>query len=285
MIAIVLTTVAAASAVTFATGSSNGMQVAATHKADAGIVSPKVRKGKDRKKIIKNASKIPVLTYHRILTDKEKKSPGYAKDRYAISLTKFTKEMQWLRKKKYRAITCEELYLWRMGKIRLPKRSVLITIDDGHAASIENAIPVLSKYRLKAAAFIIGKPSYYSDGSYYITYSRMLDIQKQCPNIIEFQSHSYDQHRLSAYQSETYQSVIQDAEQQRSLYGFEYLAYPHGRQSDQMIKAYRDSGIRMAFTFGRKRNGYATRKQNVYKMKRIEVTGSMTMKKFRKWCK
>ena len=52
-------------------------------------------KGKGR-----NASRIPVLTYHRILADSIKASPEYANDRYAIAVSEFTKQMQWLRKRK-----------------------------------------------------------------------------------------------------------------------------------------------------------------------------------------
>ena len=237
-------------------------------------------KGKGR-----NASRIPVLTYHRILADGVKASPEYANDRYAIAVSEFTKQMQWLRKKKYRAITCDQLYLWRMGKIRLPKRSVLITIDDGHGDSIENALPVLSSYGLRATAFIIGKASYESDGSYFIRASRIKEIQETYPGLMEFQSHTYDLHISNAAQTQTYQSIMTDAAHQRNMYGFEYLAYPCGGHSPEMIRAYKDSGVRMAFVFGKRANGYATRRQNVYKMKRLEVPGNMKLKKFKKLCR
>lgn len=238
---------------------------------------------KSKKKKVRNASRIPVLTYHRILADNVKKSPAYKNDRYALAVSEFNKQMKWLKKKHYRAITCDELYLWRIGKLKLPKRSVLITIDDGHGASIENAISVLNRYGLKATAFIEGKPSYDSNGSYYITYSRIKEIQKNYPNTINFQSHTYNLHRPTAFKTETYQSVMSDAAQQKKMYGFSYLAYPHGKQSPQMINAYKNSGIKMAFLFGK--SGYATRKQNLYKIRRIEVKGDMKLRKFKRWCK
>ena len=240
---------------------------------------------KYKRKKIKNANKIPVLTYHRILANNVKRTPTYVNDRYAITVKEFNQQMKWLRKKRYRAITCDELYLWRMGKLKLPKRSVLITIDDGHGASVENAIPVLRKYKLRATVFVIGKLSYESNGSYYIKHSRIKEIQRIYPNIINFQSHTYNLHRQNAYQTESYKSVMADAAQQRSLYGFEYLAYPHGGCSDNMIRAYKNGGIKMAFLFGKPGKGYATRKQNVYKMKRFEVPANMKLKKFKKICK
>lgn len=242
-----------------------------------------VKKSIKKKSKVRNATKIPVLTYHRILADAEKKTAEYKNDRYAISVKEFDKQMKWLKKKRYKAITCEELYLWRTGKIKLPKRSVLITIDDGHAESIENAVRVFKKYKLKGTAFIVGKPAYESNGSYTITYSRIQTLRRTNPGQIEFQSHTYNIHRPNAYLTETYQAVMNDAAAQKEMYGFTYLAYPHGKYSAQMISAYKNSGIKMAFLFGK--SGYATRKQDLYQMKRIEVTGNMKLRKFKRWCK
>lgn len=246
-------------------------------------VSFLVKKSSKKKSKVRNTTKVPVLTYHRILADAEKKTTKYKNDRYAISVKEFDKQMKWLKKKRYKAITCEELYLWRTGKIKLPKRSVLITIDDGHAESIENAVRVFKKYKLKGTAFIVGKPAYESNGSYTITYSRIQTLRRTNPGQIEFQSHTYNIHRPNAYLTETYQAVMNDAAAQKEMYGFTYLAYPHGKYSAQMISAYKNSGIKMAFLFGK--SGYATRKQDLYQMKRIEVTGNMKLRKFKRWCK
>lgn len=271
--------VAVVPTVSYAYDTSAGIQTTViTQKA---ITRTAIRRAKKKK--IRNATRIPVLTYHRILADNVKKSPVYKKDRYALAVSEFNKQMKWLKKKHYKAITCEELYFWHTGKLILPKRSVLITIDDGHGTSIENAITVLNRYGLKATAFIEGKPSYDSNGSYYITYSRIKEIQKKYPNTISFQSHTYNLHRPNAFQTETYQSVVADAAQQKEVYGFSYLAYPHGKHSPQMISAYKNSGIKMAFLFGK--SGYATRKQDLFQMKRIEVTGNMKLRKFKRWCK
>ncbi len=233
------------------------------------------------KKKVKNAKKIPVLTYHRIYSDEVKNSPANIDDRYSVSLSTFDQQMKWLSERGYRAVTCDEFYKWRKGKLKLPKRSVLITIDDGHAGSIENAAEVFRKYGLKGTAFIKGRASHESDGSYFITYSRICQMKETCPEI-EFQSHTYDLHELRTYKTTKYNVFKKDADHQKSIYHFKYLAYPHGWHSATMIKAYKKSGIKMAFLFGKP--GYATRKQNLYKMKRIEVRSSMTMDQFRKWC-
>ena len=228
-----------------------------------------------------NAKQIPVLTYHRIFPDEVKNAPEHINDRYSVSLSTFDQQMHWLSERGYRAVTCDEFYKWRKGKLKLPKRSVLITIDDGHGDSIENAVQVFRKYGLKGTAFIIGRNSLESNDSYSITYSRICQMQASCPEI-EFQSHTYDLHELEHPKQVKYKVFKKDADKQKSIYHFKYLAYPHGRQSAAMIKAYKKSGIKMAFLFGKP--GYATRKQNLYKIRRIEVRSEMTMDQFKKWC-
>lgn len=269
-------------------GQQNEEPVKEKPKKTLKVVKPRPITKKEIKKVKKykgkNAKKIPVITYHRILKDSVKNSPEYVNDRYAISLSAFEEQMKWLKKKKYRTITCQELYLWHEGKIKLPKRSVLITLDDGHGASVENFAKVLKKKKMKGTVFIIGKSTCVPDCRNAISLKRVKQLKKK-NKYINFQSHSYALHRPDAYLTETYESIMEDAAIQRNIFGFEYLAYPHGRQTAEMIRAYKDSGIRMAFTFGATRNGYATRTQDVYKIKRIEIKGDMTLKQFKKWCK
>ena len=50
-----------------------------------------------------------------------------------------------------------------------------------------------------------------------------------------------------------------------------------------MIKAYIKSGIKMALTYGK--NDYASRNQNIYKIKRIKVNGKENFTSFIRWFK
>ena len=230
-----------------------------------------------------NAERIPVLTYHMVLTDAEKSSPEYVDNRYSVSLSTFTQQMQWLHDLDYRAITCDQFYKWRMGQIELPRRSVLITFDDGYASTVENVIPVFERLGLRGVEFIIGSWSEASNGARFIAPSRIRQIQKTHP-CMEFQSHTWALHRRDACKTEDYAAFVADARKQAQVYDFRYIAYPFGKNSKDMIRAYQDSGLKMAFLFGDSTNGYATRKQDVFKIKRIEVSSKMSLAKFRQWC-
>ena len=50
-----------------------------------------------------------------------------------------------------------------------------------------------------------------------------------------------------------------------------------------MRKAYAESGIKVAFTYGK--NGYATKKQNILQIRRIKVNAREGFGKFTRWFK
>ncbi len=225
-----------------------------------------------------NTGKIPVLTYHMVVSNKQKKSKRYRKSSLAVSQSTFNQQMRYLASKKYRTINCEELYLWYTGQLKLPKRSVLITFDDGAAGVATYGLPVLKKYGFKATVFIVGKRTYYNKkGS--IKMATMRSIQAKYPKM-EFQSHTWGLHK-KVKKNSAYALCLKDAAVQNAKFGFDYLAYPYGANSAGMRKAYAESGIKLAFTYGK--NGYATRSQNIYKIRRIKVDANKSFKKFKKW--
>lgn len=230
----------------------------------------------------KNTNRIPVITYHQIVTDKQKRSKTYRNDKWCISESTFKQQMRYLHNKKYRTISCDEFYLWYTGKIKLPKRSVLITLDDGNKSAMDKALPVLKKYKMKATFFVIGKRVHSGGNGRYFSEKRMLQVHRDYPNI-DFQSHTYNLHYHEAY-DKSYNTFLKDGQTTNRLYGFNYIAYPYGATNNTMIKAYkgRSTGLRMAFTFGD--YGYATRHQNRFKIKRFGVTARTSMGQFRSWC-
>ena len=222
----------------------------------------------------KNAKRIPVLTYHRF---SDKKKRGSMASLY-MPQKDFDKQMRYLKKKGYRTINCDEFYLWYKGKIKLPKKSVLITFDDGHYGVAKYAYPVLKKYNLKATCFVIGKRTKNGRRG-TMRYKTFKKIQKEYPNL-EFQSHTWALHKRFSQKGD-YKRVLKDAKKQKSVYNFKYLAYPYGRYTKGMIRAYKKAGIKMAFTYGK--NAYATRNQSIYKIKRIKISGIESFSKFKRW--
>jgi peptidoglycan/xylan/chitin deacetylase (PgdA/CDA1 family) len=227
-----------------------------------------------------DATKIPVLTYHMVVSDSQKSKGKYKRSSLAISKSTFDKQMKWLHKRGYRAISCEEFYLWYNKKIKLPPKSVLITFDDGASGVAKYALPVLKKYKMHGVTFIVGSRTYKNKKG-TIKYKQLQKLMKD-QTYLEYQSHTYNLHKHFSAKGD-YNKVLKDAAKQKKMYGFEYLAYPYGRNTKGMRKAYAESGIKVAFTYGK--NGYATRSQNILQIRRIKVNAREPFSKFTRWFK
>lgn len=88
---------------------------------------------------------IPILMYHHILQN----------DSFiASSIENFDKQMAFLRLNDFRTISSETLLLYKQKKMKLPKKSVMITFDDGWRDNFVYAYPILKKYNLRATLFV-----------------------------------------------------------------------------------------------------------------------------------
>ena len=232
-----------------------------------------------------NATRIPVLTYHMVVTDEKKSSYKYSHTgaaELAVSKSTFEEQMKWLKDRGYRTINCMELYLWHEGKIKLPKESVLITFDDGAIGVATNALPILKKYKTKATIFIVGSRTKDNESG-TISYNRVQKIKREYSNI-EFQSHTYKLHKNVKHNDKAYEKVLKDARKQDEYFDFNFLAYPYGHNFEEMRNAYRDSGIiKMAFTYDKEGGTYATIDQDIYQIERIKVNANESLSKFTSW--
>ena len=241
-----------------------------------------------------NAKKIPVITYHRLCSDAEKRMRANKKDSLFISVSVFEKQMAWLSARGYRTISTEEFYKWRTGRISLPPKSVLITFDDGIYSIVKYGVPVLKKYNMKATMFIIGKNikpvtnrKANSRGRYCCIGQDVInEVTADYPDF-EFQSHTYNMHRKikkkPALTKTSKGAQISDFTTMYKKYGYTVMAYPYGKYTNKTIAAAKASHVKMAFTYGT--NAYATKKQSIYKIKRIKISGTQSMKKFYRWFK
>ncbi len=241
----------------------------------------------------KNATRIPVITYHRLATSAEKRRYGRQFSSLFVVNTTFNRQMKWLHDHNYYTVSTQEFYLWYKGKIKLPKKSVLITFDDGMYSIIKYGLPTLKKYKMKGTMFMIGNmipkktnKNPLPNGAYHTTGK---DVMKQVtltyPDF-EFQSHTWGMHVRGAggngyARTKSYAYQKADFQKMYKKFGYEFLAYPFGHYTDRTIKAAKAGHIKMAFTYGA--DGYAYRSQNKYKIRRIKIDGNASMSRFTRW--
>jgi len=98
-----------------------------------------------------NHNKLRVLTYHRIIDPTD----DFIQHRGVISAIpeNFERQVKFL-VKNYNLISFDHLKQAVNAEIRLPKRPLIITFDDGYKDNYTNAFPILQKYGASATFFL-----------------------------------------------------------------------------------------------------------------------------------
>jgi len=89
---------------------------------------------------------VPVLNYHHFLEDCD--------SLLCIPPAVFDQQMKYLKDNGYRTVTMEDLLSFLQYRQALPKKSLMITIDDGYRSAYDVAYPILKRYGLTATLFI-----------------------------------------------------------------------------------------------------------------------------------
>ena len=237
---------------------------------------------------IKYADHISILTFHRLISD-EVKRRKFINNQWIGSIDVFAQMMEWLFVNNYKTISTIEFYQWYKGYKQYPRKTVLITFDDGHYDFYYLVFPILKKYNFKATFFIVGNrtnkktPKYNATKIGYIGEDIIEKLKEIYPNI-EFQSHSYNLHSIRNGKALIEYKSIQEIKSDilaNSKYNFSAIAYPYGKYTKSIKKILAEQGYLCAFTTWP--YDYATRNSDKYAIPRIEITGFSNINDMIKW--
>jgi len=96
---------------------------------------------------------VPILMYHRI--DEVDASTPEMTRRLTVSPEDFARQLRWLKRNGYRTLTQQELWDALMCGRRLPRKPVLITLDDGYRDVYTKAAPIIERLGMRATAYVI----------------------------------------------------------------------------------------------------------------------------------
>lgn len=135
---------------------------------------------------------LPVLMYHDLLAEDD--GTG------AMTAAIFDEQLRALRDAGYETVSLAEVYdyVYRGGE--LPEKPVLITFDDGYLSNYELAYPILQKYTMQAAMFVIGvsvgRDTYKNTGAPITPHFSYAQAQEMIDSgLITIGSHTYDLHQ------------------------------------------------------------------------------------------
>ena len=229
--------------------------------------------------------KIAILGYHSFYKD-ESELNELDKDSHEFinDITKFEKQMKYLHKHKYKTLTLDEFYKWKKGETKVPRKSVLITIDDGNLSNYMYAFPILKKYKMNAVVFFTGhyaKDFGVEEGIIYdhMSLSLIDKCKEEYPNI-EFESHSFDMHGMDVTHFSE-EEIKSDVKKMNTLGNFEYYAHPFGVYNDTIIHELKSDNYKMAFGFGPgKEYRKARRSDDDFKVARLNISDKVSFTKY-----
>lgn len=189
---------------------------------------------------------IPILLYH----DFVKKVPAQDPDNFQYINTpeSFEENIKTLLKNNYTFLSFKDLNDAYNNKMKLPKKPILITLDDGYYSNYKYVFPILKKYNIKVAIFIvtdnIGK---IVNGKKYLTWKQCKIMQDS--NLVEIFSHSkkhvfYNRLPVSELRNDVDQSY-QEIEKHLGKQELKVFAYPYGAYTNESVLVLRLNRINM----------------------------------------
>lgn len=202
----------------------------------------------------------------------ENKTTG--QDNNWIEISDFEEQMKYLSENNFYFPTWEEVEQYIDGKIKLPEKSVVITVDDGDDSFFDLAVPVIQKYDAQATSFVI--TSWYG--------YRANDKQEN----ISYQSHSDCMHEggsngKGVMLSWSYDKILEDVKQSSDILGGATIfCYPFGQYNDLDKKVLKDAGYKLAFTT---QGGRVYKGASRYELPRVRISKNTSISEFKNMVK
>lgn len=234
----------------------------------------------DKKELVENqnttaetATQVPVLMYHAFYEEANK--PDDLNGNY-VEKEMFRQHLEYLKTNQFVTLRMQDVERYLDGKVRLPRQSIAITMDDGYSNEATIAGPLLQEYGFFGTAFLI--TNWYDQG---ILPQEWLDAKNMG---LELQSHSNGLHDGGCNEQHggkilctDYDGAVQDVKLSMDITGGNVFCYPFGDFNERAKKILTDAGIHMAFT-----TQYGTIEPGMDKLElpRIRVHGEASIERF-----
>lgn len=234
---------------------------------------------------------IPILTYHHIDNDLKYEDT-------TVTPQKFNDDMVYLKSSGYETISFKNLTDYRDGTVKIPKKPIIITFDDGYESNYTYAYPILKKLNLKATISIIGwsvgLDKYPIANKPIIPHFSWNQAKEMYDSgLVDIQCHSYDLHSdgdgietrkgVLIKKGESYdaykQVLTNDFNKLRDLIrlntGNEVFVYtyPYGYFDNTTEDIIKEMGCKVSLTT---KNGVNKISDGFFAMKRINVLNSIS---------
>ena len=222
-------------------------------------------------RIPQSNKKVRVLMYHSISEHVGKEKHN----KWRVKPKDFEKQMNWFYKNNWKSFTISELV--KLDEI--PKKSFVVTFDDGFEDNFLNAFPILKKYNFKATIYLVPnqKTNHWEEKNTSVL-SNLLNneqiLQMQNSGLIEFGSHTLSHVNLSTINDEQLLNELKKSKEEVEKITnqeCEAFAYPYGKFDDNIVNSVKRVGYKNATVVKR---GLFEQNDDVFTIKRVGILGT-----------
>jgi peptidoglycan/xylan/chitin deacetylase (PgdA/CDA1 family)/glycosyltransferase involved in cell wall biosynthesis len=217
--------------------------------------------------------RIPVLMYHRVVADPGEGGP------HGIWVTRerFAAQLAALRRRGFRTVTFRDVAAHLDGERPLPRRSIIVTFDDGYADNHALALPLLREHGMRAVVFLIGEPAVrinawdVEEGEAAVPLLTDDQVGEMAAAGIEFGSHTATHARLTGLSGERLRAELEDSRhalERRVGAPVLALCYPYGAVDDAVKAATARAGYRFGIASD---SGPSRLGDDLFEIRRVQV--------------
>jgi len=218
---------------------------------------------------------VPILCYHRF---------GNRASKLTVTPAAFAAQMDYLAQNGYHVVPLARLGDFLAGSEPLPKKTVVITIDDGYRATFDIAFPILKRHGFPATVFL------YSDfvgAGDALNFAQMKELIAS--GLIDIQPHSKTHSNLTLRAADETDAKYRDrlrhevdapigVIQERLALPSVAYAYPYGDVSETVVDLLARKGVSLGVTVTPGGNGFFA---YPYMLRRSMVFGNEDLESFK----
>lgn len=219
--------------------------------------------------------KIPILLYHDLESaEQPNEKQGAATQGTVVSATIFKEQIKYLHSNGYKTISLKQYFSIRRQNLSFPRKTIILTFDDGHVSNYTLAFPILKQYGYTACFFVVTKNI---NTKYHLSRGQIIEMHRSG---MEFGSHGASHSFLPLL---SHSELIDELQESKltleKILETEicYLAYPGGHYNNHVLSAARTTGYYGACSCIQGFNGVAT---DLFRLRRIEIRSGFNAQDF-----
>jgi peptidoglycan/xylan/chitin deacetylase (PgdA/CDA1 family)/glycosyltransferase involved in cell wall biosynthesis len=224
---------------------------------------------------------VPILAYHAFTGSVERTS------RFVVAEEAFIRQMQYLHDNGHHVITMAEFSALRIDGLLPPRKTVVLTFDDGYEDFARIAWPAMKKHEFRGTVFVVtncvGRTNDWDSGGELC--GRRILSWKQVADLaaagVDIGSHTKTHPNLTKSRADKTWSELQgSAEDLQDRLGLRPVsfAYPYGDYNAETQDALTRTGYRTACTV---KPGLNSPHDGLLEIRRIEIFGTDSFARFR----